>query len=143
SQNSAPADTTPRRLRIYVGHYGAQGNFQAWLSDFSAGAYLDTTLSNSYQNVYAVYTLNYAAASSGQTLTVRYRSLKLFDFDFGNVTLQAATLVVNPGTNTSPQPVTLLNPTRSQNDFIFSFQSEAGRSYDLDYIATLGSGTWT
>jgi hypothetical protein len=109
-QITVPADTTARRLRVYVGLYGAQGNFQAWLSDFSAAAYLDTTLSNTFDNAYGVYTLNYAAASAGQTLTLRYRSLKLFDFDFGNVTLQAATLVMNPGSNLPPT-ITIDSPT--------------------------------
>jgi hypothetical protein len=107
---TVPADATSRTLKVYVGLYGAQGNFQAWLSDFSGPAYTDVTLSNFFGNAYGVYTLTYAAASAGQTLHVRYRSLKLFDQDFGNVTLQAATLVLNSGGNTAPT-VTIANPT--------------------------------
>src|SRR6185436_14754959 len=99
---TAPADTTSRTLKVYVGLYAAEGNFQAWLSDFSGVAYTSTTLSNYFGNAYGVFTLTYAAASPGQTLHVRYRSSKLFDQDFGNVTLQAATLVVNSGGNVSP-----------------------------------------
>src|SRR4029453_17889953 len=63
-----PADTTTRTLKLYVGLYAAQGKFQAWLSDFSARAYADTSLSNFFGNAYAAYTLNYAAASPSQTL---------------------------------------------------------------------------
>ena len=133
-----PADTTARRLKVYVGLYGAQGNFQAWLSDFSAPAYVDMSLSNYFDNVYGVYTLTYAAASAGQTLTIRYRALNLFDQDFGNVTLQAAMLVVNPGKN----PVMLVNPKWSQSNFVFSFVSELGNTYDVEYTDVLGSGTW-
>jgi hypothetical protein len=107
---SVPADATSRTLKVYVGLYSAQGNFQAWLSDYSTPAYTDVTLSNFFGNAYGVYTLTYAAASPGQTLHVRYRSLKLFDQDFGNVTLQAATLVLNSGGNTAPT-VTIANPT--------------------------------
>jgi hypothetical protein len=105
---TVPADTTPRTLKVYVGLYGAQGNFQSWLSDFSASAYTDTTLSNFFDNAYAVYTLTYTAASAGQALKVRYRSLNLFDQDFGNVTLQAATLIEGGG-NISPF-VAITNP---------------------------------
>jgi len=107
---TVPADATSRTLKVYVGLYGAQGNFQAWLSDYSGPAYTDVTLSNFFGNAYGVYTLTYAAASSGQTLHVRYRSLKLFDQDFGNVTLQAATLTVNTGGNTPPT-VGITSPT--------------------------------
>jgi len=230
---TVPADTTSRTLKIYLGLYGAQANFQAWLSDFSSPAYTDTTLSNFFGNSYAVYTVTYAAASSGQALTVRYRSLKLFDQDFGNVTLQAATLVVNTSGNASPDvsiisptnatvlaapasftlqatasdsdgsvnqveffngntslgvdttnpysapvsslaagsyilsavatdnlgakatnsitisvtnspalPVTLLNPSLSGSNFVFSFASQSGHSYEVDYSGILGSGDW-
>jgi len=99
---TVPADTTPRTLKVHVGAYGAQAIFQAWLSDFSSSAYTDTTLSNHFNNAYGVYTLTYAAASRGQSLTVRYRSLTLFDRRFGNVTLQAAGLVVNSPGNVPP-----------------------------------------
>jgi hypothetical protein len=106
-QIQAPADTTPRRLKVYVGLYGAQGNFQAFLSDFSAPAYTDASLNNVFANSYAVYTLDYAAASAGQNLIVQYRPLTLYDQDFGNVTLQAATLV---GVSGGTPPVIVLQP---------------------------------
>ncbi len=107
---SVPADTTSRTLKVYVGLYGAQGTFQSWLSDFSAPSYTDATLSSRFGNAYAVYRLTYAAASPGQKLIVRYRSLRLFDVDYGNVTLQAATLVVNSAGNLPPI-VQFMNPT--------------------------------
>jgi len=111
-QIQAPADTTPRRLKVYVGLYGAQGNFQAFLGDFSAPAYTDTSLNDVYGNSYAVYTLDYAAASTGQNLIVQYRSLTLYDQDFGNVTLQAATLVGNSSGNVPPT-VSITSPTNN------------------------------
>jgi hypothetical protein len=125
---------------VYVGLYGAEGNFQAWLSDFSAPAYVDTTLSDVFGNSYAVYTLTYAAASANQHLNVRYRSKNLFDLDFGNVTLQAATLVQN--SNSQPAPVTLLNPAWTGQAFSFSFLSQSGRTYDVSYTDALGDGSW-
>jgi len=230
---TVPADTTLRTLKVYAGLYRAQGNFQAWLSDFSAASYAAATLSNAVGNAYAVYTLTYAAASSGQTLTIRYRSKNVFDRDFGNVTLQAATLSVNSDgnivpyvaitnpangmaltapasftvsasawdsdgsvsqveffegntpigtdstspysatmndlaagtyvlsavatdnlgakattsislvvTNGAPAPVILQHPTWSGNDFGFSFLSQSGRVYYVEYTDALGSGPW-
>jgi hypothetical protein len=99
---SLPADTTTRTVKVYVGLYGAQGNFQAYLSDFSAPAYTDTSLENVFGNSYAVHTLSYTAASSGKTLQIRYRAKALYDADFGNVTLQAATLAGGGGGNSAP-----------------------------------------
>src|SRR6266566_5707582 len=69
---TAPADTGARTFKVYVGLYGAQGDFQAYLSDFSAPAYTDTSSSSVFGSVYAVYTLNYTAASAGQTLRIKY-----------------------------------------------------------------------
>lgn len=134
---NAPADGTLRTLKVYVGLYGAQGNFQAWLSDFSAPAYTDTSLV-SVGNAYAVYQLTYQAATPGQQLIVRYRSLNLLDSDFGNVTLQAATLAGSNG----PTPVALINPRWSEGAFLFSFASQAGRSYEVQVTDALGSGSW-
>jgi hypothetical protein len=139
---TAPADMTPRRLRVYVSVYGAQGNFQAFLSDDSAPPFIDTSLDNVFGDSYAAYTLDYAAAAASQTLTVRFRIRTIYDHDFGNVTLQAATLVVNPGSNAPPTPVTILNPTRAGTDFFFSFASQAGRTYEAQYTDAPGSGVW-
>src|SRR5262249_5467448 len=92
-QIHVPADPNSHRLNVHLSIYGAQGNFQAFLSDFSATAFTDTSLSNVFDNSYAEYTLDYAAASPGQSLIIQYPSLTLFDQEFGNVTLQAAALV--------------------------------------------------
>lgn len=112
-----PADLTPRTVKVYVGLYGAQGNFQAYLSDFSAPAYRDESLQDVFGNTYAVHTLTYTAASGGQTLHVRYRAKQLFDSEFGNVTLQAVTLVGGNSRPNDPPVVALLEPT---NNAVFS-----------------------
>jgi hypothetical protein len=134
---SVPADTSTRTLKVYAGLYGAQGNFQAWLSDFSGPAYTDTTLNN-LGNGYAVYQLTYSSASSGQKLMVRYRALNLFDADHGNVTLQAATL----GGGGGPAPVTILNPALSAAGFALSFATEAGRGYTVQFSEGLPGTDW-
>lgn len=135
---TVPADTPPRTLKVYVGLYGAEGRFLAYLSDLSAAAFVDTSLSNVYGSSYAVYTLNFAAASVGRTLNLRYTSRNLFDQTYGNVTLQAATLVGEPG----PQPVTLLNPQRVGAGFRFSFLSETARTYTAQFTPSLNPTNW-
>lgn len=110
---SLPADTTPRTVRVHCGLYGAQGNFQAWLSDFSAPAYTDTSLNGVFDRDFGIYTLTYAAAGPGRTLNIRYRAGQLYDGDFGNVTLQAVTLVGGGGVPNLPPTVTLVSPTNN------------------------------
>src|SRR5206468_6309214 len=88
---TAPADTTPRTLRIYVGAYAARGKLVAQLSDSSARAYTDSSLFNPSNGPSAVYTIDYAAASAAQQLIVRWTLMNAADAT-GNVTLQSATL---------------------------------------------------
>ncbi len=135
---SAPADTNSRTLRVYAGLYGAQGNFQAWLSDFSGRAFTDLSLSNVFNSSYAVYTLSYAAASAGKRLHVRWTVQNLFDVDFGNVTLAAATLQ-------GPLPilpVLLENPAMVGSSFRFSFTSVANQNYAAQATPSLNPLSW-
>lgn len=109
-QIRAPADTTTRTLRLYVGAYYAQGQLTASLSDNSAPIYTDTSIDTAFGNSggfrNGVYTLTYKAGSADQVLTINFTLTS----DHGNgavgngaVGLQAATLT--PGT---PPPPTLL-----------------------------------
>ncbi|MEP6662844.1 MAG: Ig-like domain-containing protein, partial [Verrucomicrobiota bacterium] len=134
-QLSVPADTAPKTLKVYVGVYGGSGNFQAWLSDFSAPVFTDRSLTNAYGNSYAVYTLNYKAAANGQTLTLKYTADFTFDQDFGNVTLQAAALSGSVLT-------TLFKPTANSGSFIFSFGTDLGQTYPVYYTDSLGTTNW-
>src|SRR5262249_7421835 len=90
----------------------------------SAPAFTDDSVSNVYHDSYAVYTLDYAAASPGQSLVVQYRAATLFDGELGNVTLQAATLSEAP-----PPTLAIVNPAWSADSFICSFPTEIGKSY--------------
>jgi hypothetical protein len=132
---TAPADPSPRRLKVYVGGYGMKANLQAWLSDLSAPAYTDGSVSNLFDDSYAVYTLDFAAASAGQSLIVQYRVDALFDPEFGNVTLQAATLSSPP----PPTPLRIVNSVLTENGFMFSFPTEAGKNYSVQLAPALAS----
>lgn len=135
---TAPADTNSRTLRVYCGLYGAQGNFQTWLTDFSGRAFTDLTLSNTFGNSYVVYTLNYSAASGGQSLHVRWTIQNLFDSDYGNVTLAAATLQGPPPI----LPVRLVNSGQTEQSFRFSFPSVLNQNYAAQFTPSLNPVAW-
>jgi len=86
-QISAPADTTTRTLNVYVGGWNSGGKLEVHLSDGSAPDYVSTAYSGTGQYD-AVYTITYAAASTGQQLTVTWTQAS----GSGNVTLQGAAL---------------------------------------------------
>jgi len=76
---TVPADTERKRLRIYLGVMGAKGVLTASLSDGSAPDYTTSyddaspdVINNSGGARSRVVTLDYKAASPGQTLTVTY-----------------------------------------------------------------------
>jgi hypothetical protein len=139
-QLTAPADTSPRTLRLYVGAYAARGRLLAYLSDFSARPYVDVSVYDaSWDSEYAVYSIVYAAASPGQHLNVTYRSRELLDGAWGNVTLQAATL----SGGSLLFPVTIFDPVRSGPHFRFSFASQSGRTYAVEATDAVSPADWT
>jgi Bacterial Ig domain/IPT/TIG domain len=91
-QFTVPADTNLKTVRVNLGLWRAGGMFEATLSDGSAPAYVDGSLVNEMGTSNAVYTLNFAAASAGQTLTIKYTAQAQFHTS-GNVTLESASLI--------------------------------------------------
>ncbi len=90
-QITIPADTNQRTLKLYVGAWKAKGKLTASLSDGSASDY-SSYLDSSSGTTCMVYTLNFKAASGGETLTIKYTLEDTYDDTYGNITLQAATL---------------------------------------------------
>ncbi len=103
-QITAPADTTTRTLKVYVGLSSSGTRFEASLSDGSIPAYVDTTQVDPTGANDRVYTLNYKAASAGQTLTVKWTMNTVYNGSSA-VSLHAATLVgsIAPPVNQAPQ----------------------------------------
>jgi len=141
------ADTTVKTLKLYVGAYGARGRLQAWLDDYSAPVQFDQTLVNPFNGPGIAYTLQFRAGEPGRTLVMRYTVAEMLDTEFGNVTLQAATLV---GGN-RPPTTTLLTPT---NNAVLLFPSNlalratasdsdgsVAKVEFLDGATSLGQGT--
>jgi len=91
---TAPADTTTRTLKVYVGVYDSDGQLTATLSDNSAPQYTNTlTATNGYQQNTRVYTLTYKAGSPGQHITVNWTCINnRGSYSFSEAQLQAATL---------------------------------------------------
>jgi fibronectin type 3 domain-containing protein len=90
-----PADTNQRTANLYVGVYLAQGTLSATLSDGSAVAFTDSSLSSPDGSAAAVYTITYQADSPGQTLTVRW--VETTDYSgYGDVTLHALAITQKP-----------------------------------------------
>jgi len=133
-----PASTTLQTLKLYVGLYAGQGNLQAFLGDFSAPAFSDISLQSLYGNTYGMYTLNFAAATPGQTLNVRFTADALYDLTYGNTTLEAATL----SSVAAPQPVSLLNPAWNNGAFGFSFVTESNHAYTVEFTDSLMPAFW-
>jgi hypothetical protein len=90
-QITVPAGTTAKTLRLYVGVWAAGGRLEARLSDGSAPAYIDTSLLNPTDTSNRVYTIAFKAASSGQTLTLKWTTNAVYN-QWSNVTLQSATV---------------------------------------------------
>jgi hypothetical protein len=89
---SVPADTTTRVLRIFVGGYQSHGQLIAHLSDGSVSDYVDSTFSRSDGTLYNVmYELTFRAGHAGESLTVQWQALALYQAD-GSVALQSAAL---------------------------------------------------
>jgi hypothetical protein len=96
---SVPADSSMKTLTVYAGGYSTIVNFQASLSDDSAPPYANESLSDpggGSPGSADAYTLQFAAGSTNQTLTVEVTGAA--DFGAGNVTLIAATLSQPPAT---------------------------------------------
>ncbi|HEX2269348.1 MAG TPA: IPT/TIG domain-containing protein, partial [Pyrinomonadaceae bacterium] len=111
---TVPADTTSQVLRVYVGLWAAQARMEATLSDGSAPAVIDTSFANSSAVSHALFTINFKAASAGQTLTVKYTVLTTF-IAGGNVTLDSATLFPAAGGGSGTLSGSFATPASSIN----------------------------
>jgi hypothetical protein len=126
---SVPADTNLRTLKVYLGVFAGQGQFVAFLSDGSAGNYSDTSLSNMQRTENGVYTIEFAANSPGQTLTIRWR-LGVFYRPSGNVTLQSAALTAANANN--PPFVSITSPTENSTFSAGTTVTLMANASDLD-----------
>ncbi len=105
-QITVPADTTVKTLNLYAEVFFGQGVLHASLSDGSAADINDQTVIDSDVGS-KVYSIDFRAASAGQTLTVTFSGTA----SGGGVGLQAATLTPHLPS------VTITSPTPGQQVF--------------------------
>lgn len=94
---SFPASTATRQVKIWLGLYEATARVTAILSDGSVGNQVDSTtfVAGLSTSVYGIVTVDYAAASAGQSLTVRVEVLSApSGASFESVNLSSATVKV-------------------------------------------------
>ena len=91
-QLSVPAQSSQSVVKLYLGLWTARGRLEAKLSDGSVPSYV-AYLDNSAGSVDRVVTLSFSAASSGVNLIIGYTVENNYGNIWGNITLQAATLV--------------------------------------------------
>lgn len=134
---TAPADTNTRTLRLYVGAWYARAQFRAELSDGSAPAEVNDFVLAQAGTSNHVYEITYRASSAGQTLTISYTIKDNYNAPYGNVTLQAASLMLGPA------------PPRQTSDAAFVWQSvpttmTAGQPYAVSVtMRNTGVNSWT
>jgi hypothetical protein len=135
-QIAVPASTRPQRLNVYAGVYGSRSRFEATLSDNSAAPFINNALTRNFANGYAVYTVDFAAGSSNQVLTVRYFAETLQDIDFGNVTWQAVALMPYWPTIIAHQPP---QPGATFSGQFFALQ---GINYTVERSDAITPASW-
>jgi len=92
-QFSVAASTNAQILKVYVDAYSSKLHFEAALSDSSAPAYVDESVTTlAYEDEALVYTIEFAADSPGQTLNILAYSLLENGGGGGNTELISATL---------------------------------------------------
>ncbi len=104
---TAPAGNGNNTLYVYVGGYNAAGKLTASLSNGAATNYVNTTanISGSFD---ALYTINYNAGATGQTITISW----IQTAGTGNVTIQAA-----GKTGSASRPASAKLPAYISNNF--------------------------
>jgi CSLREA domain-containing protein len=104
---TVPADTTQRTLTIYTSAHWATGTLTATLSDGSAQPYTNTVVGTSAPdagNAPGVFTIDYAAGSPGQHLTVSWTETAATCPQFGcdNAGIYAVALAGSSSGNVTP-----------------------------------------
>ena len=69
---TVPADTTAQTLKLYAGTYNANGRLTATLSGGGVSAQTVNVSGAGYSSRDFVFSINYKAASAGQTLTIEF-----------------------------------------------------------------------
>ncbi len=142
-QLSVPAATTDRTVKLYLSVYQARGRLEARLSDGSVSSYVDY-VDNSTGSTDRVVTITYHAAGTGVNLIVSFTVEDNYGSTWGNVTLQAATLVAGAATPTVATPTITPNGGTFSNSVsvtLATTTSGASIRYTIDGTDPTASST--
>lgn len=89
---TVPASTTLQTLRVWVGVFNDTGRLSVSLSDNSAPAIVDTSFHTASSLATTMFSIDFAANSAGQTLTVQWTALN----GTGSPTISSAALAAAP-----------------------------------------------
>ncbi len=129
------AKTNLLTAKVYVGLSAANGLFEAFLDDYSAPPFIDTSLQNLYDQSSRTYILKYAAASNGHHLVIRYTAKNLYDLEFGSVSLSAASVF-------GPYPIAMRQTAFGITNFGFTISTATNFHYAVDYTDSLSPTNW-
>jgi peptidoglycan/xylan/chitin deacetylase (PgdA/CDA1 family)/lysophospholipase L1-like esterase len=143
-QLSIPAQSSQSVLKLYLGLWTARGRFEAKLSDGSVPSYV-AYLDNAAGSVDRVVTLSFSAASSGVNLIIGYTVENNYGNSWGNITLQAATLV-RAQVNQAPDgvinsPATNVSITVGQSVSFAGTGTDPDNNLPLTYRWGFGTGS--
>ena len=127
---TVPADTNVKTFKINLGLWRARGMLKATLSDGSAGPFIDSSLVNETGTSNGLYTISFAAASAGQTLTIRYTGQTIFHSS-GNVTLESASLM----NGADPDQFPIINISSPADEATFNSSDSTtifANAFDID-----------
>ncbi len=127
------AGTNQQKLSLYAGSYLAQGKLEAYLSDSSAASVTNSALNATSGENSGVYVIDFAAASPGQTLFVRFSALTNHDQLNSRLLLHSATL--KPPPNQLPS-ISITSPSNEANFLLGSNIQLIANATDPDGTVT-------
>lgn len=138
-QLTVPATNKLHCLKLYVGVFGAAARLSAWMTDWSAPPWFDTSVSDGYGRTVAVYTLRFASPNPSASLRISWTPVAIFVPEYGNLTWQSATLQLAQ----EPDPPTLrVAAPPAPGQFALSFMAASGRKYTAQCVNDLTSSNW-
>jgi hypothetical protein len=140
-QLTVPATNRLHCLRIYVGVFGAAARLSAWMTDWSAPPWFDTSVSDGYGRTIAVYTLRFASPNPSASLRISWTPIAIFVPEYGNLTWQSATLQLAQEPELDPPTLKVAAPP-APGLFALSFMAASGRKYTVQWAEGLLSPNW-
>jgi hypothetical protein len=136
-QLTVPASNKVLRLKLYLGLFGAGGKLSAWMTDWSAPPFFDSSVYDYYDTGRGAYSFRFASPNPSASLRINWTPTMVFVPGFGNLTWQSATLQAEPD-----PPVLKVLPPPAPNQFALSFLAASGMHYTVQFADGFLSPNW-